>query len=140
VSAVARAEETRGGEVSLVFVDDAFIRELTGKYLGDRRATDVLAFPLLDGPEAGTAGSDDLLGEIYISTDRAVEQARRRHLALSVEVARLIVHGLLHLFGYRDDTPSARREMLRRQEKLLREHRRLASDVARPAGRTGRRG
>ena len=125
---MARLEKAKGGEVSLVFVDDSYIRELNGRYLGVRRATDVLAFPLgeADGPD----DQQDLLGEVYVSAERAVAQARRYHVGLSEEIARLIVHGVLHLLGYRDDTPSSRRGMIRRQEAFLREHGVLASEVA----------
>jgi probable rRNA maturation factor len=149
VSSLARGEGVRGREVSIVFVDDSYIRELKGRYLGVRRATDVLAFPLDDtGPGGGRGGArprarrveDDLLGEVYVSTERAIDQARRNHVALSEEVARLIVHGLLHLFGYRDDVPSARVKMIRRQESFLRANRGLAMAVARKAARPPRRG
>jgi probable rRNA maturation factor len=161
VSSLARDEGIRGREVSIVFVDDAYIRELKGRYLGVRRATDVLAFPLDEsGPgrgqgEHGRSGrggargrraggtpsvEDDLLGEIYVSTERAIDQARRNHVALSEEVARLVVHGLLHLLGYRDDSPSSRAEMIRRQESFLRANRGLARSVAKAAARPPRRG
>jgi probable rRNA maturation factor len=151
VSSLARGEGIRGGEVSIVFVDDAYIRDLKGRYLGARVATDVLAFPLGDvHPTGGRGGrrrsrgpravEDDLLGEVYVSTERAIDQARQGHIALSQEVARLIVHGLLHLFGYRDDEVSSRVKMIRRQESFLRENRRLAMAVARRTARPGRRG
>ncbi len=151
VSSLAREEGVRGREVTLVFVDDSYIRELKGRYMGVRRATDVLAFPLAensreeapgetkgadrrrpqgDGAAAGGPPPEDLLGEVYISTQRAIDQARRNHVGLSEEIARLIVHGLLHLFGYRDDSSSSRREMIRRQESFLREHKGTASAVA----------
>jgi probable rRNA maturation factor len=129
VSSLARSENVRGWEVSLVFVDDAYIRDLKGRYMGIRRATDVLAFPLADSPST-CAGGDELLGEVYISAERAVAQARRNHVGLSQEVARLIVHGTLHLLGYRDGTRSSRNKMTRRQESFLKEHRALAADVA----------
>lgn len=139
VTSLAHSERFAGWEVSLVFVDDAYIRDLKGRYMGVRKATDVLAFPLSDSPPspAGPASSE-LLGEVYISAERAVAQARRNHVGLSEEVARLIVHGMLHLFGYRDDTESSRRKMIRRQEAFLREHKDLAAEVAERA-KTGRR-
>jgi len=138
--------------VALVFVDDSYMRELKGRYLGVRRATDVLAFPLGDDCEhaprgapggapdsgesrafcagGGRAERDRLLGEVYIGTGRAIAQARRHRVGLSEEIARLIVHGLLHLFGYGHGTRSSRREMFGRQESFLREHRALAREVA----------
>jgi probable rRNA maturation factor len=151
VSSLAREEGVSGREVTLVFVDDAYIRELKGRYLGVRRATDVLAFPLAEdsreeaqgetkgggrrrsrnvGAASGGPPPENLLGEVYISTQRAIDQARCNHVGLSEEIARLIVHGLLHLFGYRDDSSSSRREMIRRQESFLREHKGTASAVA----------
>jgi len=135
VSAVAEAEGRRRGVVSLVFVDDSFIRELKEKYFGIRRATDVIAFPLEDEFASGEGG-DDLIGEIYVSTDRALDQAAENNVPLGEEVARLVVHGLLHLFGYDDRTPSSRKRMLQRQESLLRENAELASKVARRADRS----
>ena len=151
--------------MALVFVDDSYMRELKGRYLGVRRATDVLAFPLGDDCEHGPRGvpggapgragrrapdsgesrafcacggraePDRLLGEVYIGTGRAIAQARRHRVGLSEEVARLIVHGLLHLFGYSDDTRSSRREMFGRQESFLREHSTLARGLAKLSGR-----
>jgi probable rRNA maturation factor len=137
VKSLARGEEAKVGEVSLVFVDDAYIRELNARYLGVKRATDVIAFPLggVDGPD-----EKDLLGEVYISTARAVAQARRHHVGLSQELARLVVHGVLHLLGYRDGTASARRVMIRQQETFLREHRQMVSEVARRKKKPLRRG
>jgi probable rRNA maturation factor len=130
VRSLARQEGTRGGEVSIVFVDDAFIRELNHRYLGVRRATDVIAFPLDE--EVGDDGWD-LIGEVYVSGERALAQARRHHVGLSNEVSRLVVHGVLHLLGYGDDTPSERRKMVRRQEAFLRKHAPLVAKVARRA-------
>jgi probable rRNA maturation factor len=131
VSTVARSERVLGWEVSLVFVDDAYIRDLKGRYMGIRRATDVLAFPLSESrPPRVRDGGGELLGEVYISAERAVAQARRNHVGLSEEVARLVVHGMLHLFGYRDDTKSSRRAMIRRQESFLRDNKALVRDVA----------
>jgi len=130
VRSLARQEGTKGGEVSIVFVDDAFIRELNHRYLGVRRATDVIAFPL--GGEVGGNGRD-LIGEVYVSGERALAQARRHHIGLGQEVSRLVVHGVLHLLGYRDGTPSDRRKMIRRQEAFLRAHAPLVAQAARRA-------
>jgi len=139
VSSLARSERVVGWEVSLVFVDDAYIRDLKCKYMGIDRATDVLAFPLADSPAVRSGGGgDELLGEIYISAERAVAQARRNHVGLSQEVARLIAHGTLHLFGYTDGTRAARGSMIRRQEAFLRRHKALAAGVARRRRARGR--
>ena len=56
VSSLAREERVRGREVTLVFVDDSYIRELNRRYLGAKRATDVLAFPLAEDCQGGAPG------------------------------------------------------------------------------------
>ncbi len=108
--------------ITLVFVDDAAMRELNSRHRGRRRTTDVLSF----GQDVAAAkGADTVarlrrdrdgsleVGDIVISTAQAQRQARRRRRALAREVAFLAAHGALHLLGYEDETPSGHREMLR---------------------------
>jgi probable rRNA maturation factor len=90
------------GRVQLIFTDDAFIRQLNATYLNKNYATDVLSFDLGSTPSPGT---DTVEGEIYISLDRARDQALEQNVALLEEVGRLLAHGLLHLAGYDHDTP-----------------------------------
>ncbi len=59
-------------------------------------------------------------GEIVISADRAVEEARRRRLDPRRELLLYAVHGMLHLVGYDDATPAARARMRRREAEVLR--------------------
>ncbi len=87
-----RAAET----VAIIVVDDPYIRQLNRTYRGLDRATDVLSFGLTD--EQTTDGA--LLGELYLSLDRAREQAVRYQVSLDEELRRLVVHGCLHLLGY----------------------------------------
>lgn len=100
------------GSLSLVFVDDEHIRQLNRNYLKHDYPTDVIAFPLEDE-------SDDLWGEIYISVDRAREQAAQYREPFRREVARLIIHGMLHLIGYEDLDPAQARKMKAVEEHYL---------------------
>jgi probable rRNA maturation factor len=102
---VARAEAPEADEVDVVLADDAVLHELNARYRGKDRATDVLAFPGA-GP-----GPFRHLGEVVISTDRAIAQARSLDHSIADEVSRLLVHGILHLTGYEHDTPAGRRAM-----------------------------
>jgi len=90
------------GRVQLIFTDDAFIRQLNATYLNKDYATDVLSFDLGSTP---SPGADTAEGEVYISLDRAREQASEQDVALLEEVGRLLTHGLLHLAGHDHDTP-----------------------------------
>ena len=90
-----------GSELSLVLCDDSFIRELNRDYRGIDKATDVLAFPM---------GSDEvhdmapvMLGDVVISVESAARTARRRGRSLVDEATSLLIHGVLHLIGYRHE-------------------------------------
>ncbi len=78
-------------ELSVLFTDDSGIKALNRQYLGKNRPTDVLSFPM-DDPS--------VIGDIVISVDRAREQSKEFGVSLNEELARLLVHGLLHLLGY----------------------------------------
>lgn len=105
-------------ELSVRLVDDAEIHGLNRDYRRRDRATDVLSFSLREGrfAELSTA-----LGDVVISLETAKRQAAENGLALSDEVDRLLVHGIVHLAGY-DHEISAReqRRMQRKEREMLR--------------------
>lgn len=108
VRSVTRAALEHGGRpqlhVAVVFVSDQELARLHGQTLADPSPTDVLAFDLgEDG--AGPAG------EIYVSVERARNEARSRGLAPEAELALYLVHGCLHLCGHDDRRPRARARM-----------------------------
>ncbi|MFH1942492.1 MAG: rRNA maturation RNase YbeY [bacterium] len=100
------------GSISIVLVDDKEIRELNSRFLHRDRPTDVLAFPLEDGEE-------DVWGEVYVSEERAKEQALAYGVTFEEELARLVVHGVLHLVGYDDKDKKTQREMREREDVYL---------------------
>ena len=77
--------------VDLIFCSEETIKSLNTNYRQKESVTDVLSFPF---------DEDDYLGEIYICTHRALEQAKKYELTPREECARLFVHGLFHLLGY----------------------------------------
>ncbi|SVB21721.1 uncharacterized protein METZ01_LOCUS174575 [marine metagenome] len=110
---VLRREGRGHATVTIIFVDDAFIRQLNHEYRHLNRATDVLSFILDDGETP----DQDIWGEVYVSISRAQEQAVRYHVALDDEINRLVVHGCLHILGY-DHHRSAERRVMRQKEAL----------------------
>jgi rRNA maturation RNase YbeY len=84
-------------ELSVTLVGDAEIAALAARYGRPPRATDVLSFPLAEGPGARHAGL--ALGDVVISLDTAKRQAARRGVALERELRDLLVHGVLHVLG-----------------------------------------
>jgi probable rRNA maturation factor len=94
--------------VTVAFVSDKKIRELNRKFRSIDKATDVLSFP------SGSADGD--LGDIAISIETAIRQAKQNGLTLDGEIAQLMLHGLLHLSGYDHETDNG--EMNRLELKL----------------------
>ena len=109
--------------VSVTFVDNAFIHELNRDYRHINRPTDVISFAFLDNQEdkmAQLAGNGlVVLGDIYISIDKAKEQAVEYGHPLKRELSFLFVHGLLHLLGYDHMTPEEEKVMFALQDEIL---------------------
>ena len=107
------------GEVSVSFVDAERIHGLNRDYRGVDRPTDVLSFPLgQDGVYDRNLETGALqLGDIVISIEKAVEQARIYGHSLQREIGFLTVHSMLHLLGY--DHESGGLEMVRMREKEI---------------------
>jgi len=106
------------GAVQVVLTGDAEIRQLNASFRGVDQATDVLSFSYGDAPPL-PAGEDAVVGEVYISLDRAAAQAAEQAVPLLEELGRLMVHGLLHLAGYEHDTEVELEAMERDTEAML---------------------
>ena len=105
-----------GSELSVALVDDREIRKLNGEWRGKKRSTDVLSFSLLEGE--GNLHRGRLLGDVVISVETAARQAARRHRALDEEIARLLIHGLLHILGHDHEDPHEAKLMRAEQRRL----------------------
>ena len=82
--------------VNVVFVTDRRIHELNRRFLKRDRPTNVISF---NCDETHLPGEPHLLGEVYVSRDRARAQAREYGVTYASELRRLVLHGLLHLLG-----------------------------------------
>ena len=111
VQRVVAGENRRDASVSIVFTDDRFIKNMNKRYLRHNRVTDVIAFSLPEGR--------GIEGEIYVNLDQARRQARDYGVAFKTEVKRLVIHGTLHLMGYRDSSPFLKSKMSRREDYYL---------------------
>jgi probable rRNA maturation factor len=109
----ARRFDTMTGEISFIIVGDREMARLHRGYSGIRGTTDVLTFDLSDPPRRRVDG------DIYICLDQARRQAGEYGVPLYLEVARLAVHGVLHLAGYDDHSDRGRAEMRRLEDRTL---------------------
>ncbi len=106
-------------EINLAIVDDAHIRELSGRFLRRNETTDCLSFDLSDQdvPEAGACGSRVL--EIVVNGQMAARQAALRGHSTEAELALYVTHGLLHQFGFDDATDGTARIMHDAEDEIL---------------------
>ena len=111
---VAEILHLPGYEVGIRLVAAAEMKRLNRTYLQHEGHTDVITF------NYGTDGRKRIHGDIVICVDAAVRQARRFHTEFPLELARYLIHGMLHLLGYDDSRPGLRRVLKREENRLLR--------------------
>ncbi len=111
VQGVMRKEGRQKGSISVVFTGDLLSRRINRRFLSHDRPTDVLSFPLGEGK--------NIEGEIYVNLEKAARQARTYRVTAANEVARLIIHGVLHLLGYDDRGSRPARRMKEREDRYV---------------------
>jgi probable rRNA maturation factor len=92
---IARKEAYQIYQLNYIFCNDAYLLEMNNGYLKHDTLTDIITFNLSDK-------SKSIEGEIYISLERVAENARIFSQSKSMELKRVMAHGLLHLMGYKD--------------------------------------
>ncbi len=99
--------------LNIIFTDDQSLYKMHKEFLNDDTYTDVITFNL------GTSAAIE--GEIYISLDRAEDNASNYNVPLNHEIFRLIIHACLHLYGYEDKIENDRILMKKKEESILME-------------------
>ena len=112
---IIKAAENEGftiGVINYILTSDNILVQLNTEYLRHFTLTDIITFDL-------TEKEGILTGDIYISLDRAKENAREFKVTLENELHRLMIHGLLHLMGYKDKTADEKARMRAKEEFYL---------------------
>ena len=117
ISDVLRLERKKDYGVSVLLTGDKEIRKINKKYLRHDFATDVISFGVDE--DTRVKGEVKFLGDIVVSVETAKKTAGRLGISFKEELARYLIHGTLHLLGYRDENEKAKAAMWRRQEFLL---------------------
>ena len=109
-AALTEAEVTLldGAEVSLLFCDDARIREINHEWRGFDKPTNVLSFPAVSYDRLETA---PLIGDIAIAYETVLREAKDEDKSLHDHTSHMIVHGMLHLLGFDHETDDEAEEM-----------------------------
>lgn len=116
----------RSIEVSFLLTDDAEMQELNAAYRGQSKPTNVLSFPTLPAEQARGAlvsSPDDafpvLLGDIALGFETVAREAEEQRKSLADHAAHLVVHGMLHLFGYEHEADREAEEMEALERSIL---------------------
>ena len=102
-------------EISVIFTSDIIVSDLKKKFFQKNQWTDVIAFPL------HSSKKEKIEGEVYISMPTAKENANKFNQAYEKEVARLIIHGVLHILDYSDKSYKEKQIMSKMEENFLKE-------------------
>ena len=105
-------EQKQINSLTVIIEDDEFLKELKKKYFNQDIYTDVITFNLEDK-------NDPIDGEIYISLPRVIDNSKIYNSDLSQEFKRVMIHGILHLFGYEDITLNQKKEMTSLEDKYI---------------------
>ena len=110
-------------EVSITLTNNEHIHEINREYRKVDRPTDVISFALNEGDEPNIEGEIpvNMLGDIIISVEKAIEQAGDYGHSVRREIEFLTVHGMIHLLGYDHIEEEDKKKMRPKEEKILNE-------------------
>ena len=99
------------GDINIIFCDDTFLLIKNKKYLNHSSLTDILTFDF--------STKKSLSGDIFISTERVKENATKYKVPFKNELNRVLIHGILHLLGYKDKTEKEKKIMRKKEDFYL---------------------
>ena len=112
---VLNIEKVNLYDISIIFTSDIYVSDLKKRFFLKDEWTDVIAFPLHDNKK------EKIEGEVYISMPTAKENADKFNQVYERELSRLIIHGVLHLLDYSDQSYEEKQTMSRMEENILKE-------------------
>ncbi|MCS6796236.1 MAG: rRNA maturation RNase YbeY [Raineya sp.] len=100
------------GELNFIFCSDEYLHKINVEYLAHDDYTDIITF---DNSER----EGIIEGDIFISVERVQENAQNLQVSFEQELHRVIIHGVLHLLGYADKTPTEQAQMRAKEDEAL---------------------
>jgi rRNA maturation RNase YbeY len=111
VKELVQSENKKLGSITVIFTSNQKILDINRKYLGHSYYTDVITF--------SEAHKDTISGELYISLDQVKINSKKYGSSYGNEVLRVIIHGILHLIGYKDGTEMEKSVMRDKEDHYL---------------------
>ena len=108
---VTAREGKKTGHLNFIFVSEEMILDINKKYLHHHHYTDIITFDYSEG--------NIISGEMYISVETVCANAKKYQVDFHTELLRVMVHGVLHLCGYKDQTESERHEMQEKEDQMI---------------------
>jgi rRNA maturation RNase YbeY len=99
------------GEINYIFCDDIYLHKINVEFLSHDTLTDIISFDYTIGKEIN--------GDIFISTERVEENAKKFNITFQEELHRVIIHGVLHYIGFKDKTEKEKKEMRAKENEYL---------------------
>ena len=117
ITAVIAKKKRKAGDLNFIFCPDAYLLKINRQYLDHDTYTDIITFDYSgENPELPVSG------DIFISIERVRENAERYSKSFEDELRRVIIHGTLHLLGYKDKSKADKAEMTRQEDLALRQY------------------
>ena len=101
--------------LNFIFCSDAYLLKINRMYLGHNQYTDIITFDL-------SSVRKEIIADVYVSSDRVKENAHKLAVSRADEYLRVIIHGALHLCGYKDKTTEDKRKMRKAEDYYLKRH------------------
>jgi probable rRNA maturation factor len=108
--------------INIIFIDDKKMKDMNREYRNIDNTTDVLSFSYIEESiSQGQSGSQNIIGEVYISpaTARKNSSQQKGQWSFELETVLLIIHGILHIFGYDHENDEEKAEMYNIQDSLI---------------------
>ncbi len=110
----AHNEGVQVDEISVIFCSDSYLLDMNRMHLNHDYYTDIITFNYNEEGEELV-----IAGDLFISVDRVKENAQEYSVTFEEELNRVIIHGVLHLVGYNDETDIERAEMRQKEDYYL---------------------
>ncbi len=111
INNVVNSEDKELGEISYIFCDDAYLLEINQQYLNHDTLTDIISFDYTEG--------NIISGDIFISIERVIDNAKDLNITFDEELKRVMIHGVLHYCGYKDKSSSDEKLMRSKEDEKI---------------------